>query len=110
LGGATARIIVGRQRARASKRQTPRLKTGASLSTQSLVCGSREDDAPESDTGTHLGTKADKELAFPVFGWFHRGRPSVVDATLPNDHRDDIPPPQRLATVTDAFDRRTKRR
>jgi len=32
------------------------------------------------------------------------GRPSVVDATLPNDHRDDISPPQRLATVADAFD------
>jgi hypothetical protein len=32
------------------------------------------------------------------------GRPSVVDATLPNDHRGDIPPPQRLATVADAFD------
>jgi hypothetical protein len=28
------------------------------------------------------------------------GWPSVVDATLLNDHRDDIPPPQRLATVT----------
>ena len=32
------------------------------------------------------------------------GRPSVVDATLPNDHRDDIPPSQRLASVADAFD------
>src|SRR5262249_37449003 len=60
--------------------------------------------ASEKKVGRFAGTL---RHAVGLLSFFARsGQPSVVDATLRNDHRDDIPPPQRLATVADAFDNR----